>query len=418
MEISVIICCLLLSTFFSGMKVAFASSNKVYLEMEKLKDNYISKTLAKLIREPSKFIVTMLIGNSIFFVIFVFMMTRLLINVPQQTFFSQFFHSVVLTFAVYFFTAGFISKVIFQIYANTIMKILALPTYFFYVPLSYLSSFVIGLSNVIMKKIFRVEKDKEPLFFSKTELENYISEQVNAVADSEKVDSEIQIFQNALGFSEVKAHDIMKLRTEIAAVEINDSVKDLKQKFIETGYSKILVYQNSLDDIVGYIHSFELFKNPKNIQSVMNPVEYVPETMFIKDIMNTLTKKRKSVAVVFDEYGGTSGMITTEDIVEELFGEIEDEHDKDEHYVEEVINENCFRFSARLEVEYLNNTYKFELPQDDSYSTLGGLIVNRTNEIPKKSEEIEIENFHFIIEEATSSKINQIIMTVKTSSDK
>lgn len=210
----------------------------------------------------------------------------------------------------------------------------------------------------------------------------------------------------------------MKLRTGIAAVEINDSVKDLKQKFIETGYSKILVYQNSLDDIVGYIHSFELFKNPKNIQSVVNPVEYVPETMFIKDIMNTLTKKRKSIAIVFDEYGGTSGMITTEDIVEELFGEIEDEHDKDEHYIEEVINENCFRFSARLEVEYLNNTYKFELPQDDSYSTLGGLIVNRTNEIPKKSEEIEIENFHFIIEEATSSKINQVIMTVKTSSDK
>jgi CBS domain containing-hemolysin-like protein len=235
---------------------------------------------------------------------------------------------------------------------------------------------------------------------------------MNSVEDYDDVDSEIQIFQNALEFSGVKARDIMIPRTEISSVEIHDSVKELKSLFIETGFSKIVVFQSSLDDIIGYVHSFELFRKPRTIKSVMIPVEFVPETMFIKDVMNLLTKKRKSVAIVLDEYGGTSGMITIEDIVEELFGEIQDEHDSDETLIEEQLSEKEFRFSTRLDVEYINEVYKLNIPEDDSYSTLGGFIVDHVKEIPQKGEIIEIDTFQFIIEEASNKKIELIKMIV------
>ena len=250
------------------------------------------------------------------------------------------------------------------------------------------------------------------MYFSKAELGNYITEQMSTVEDNEEMDSEIQMFQNALDFSGVKARDIMTPRTEIVAVDLFDSVSDLKDLFIETGYSKIVVFHNSLDDIVGYVHSFDLFKKPKNIKSILISVEFVPETIFIKDALNLLTKKRKSVAVVIDEYGGTSGIITVEDIVEELFGEIEDEHDSDEELIENELEEGVYIFSTRLDVEYLNQRYKLEIPESDSYGTLGGFIVDSTKEIPQKGDEITIGNYHFIIEEATNKKIELVKMTI------
>jgi CBS domain containing-hemolysin-like protein len=227
------------------------------------------------------------------------------------------------------------------------------------------------------------------------------------------MDSEIQIFQNALDFSGVKARDIMTPRTELIAIDLFDSVSELKELFIETGYSKIVIFNNSLDDIVGYVHSFDLFKKPKNIKSILIPVEFVPETIYIKDAMNLLTKKRKSVAVVLDEYGGTSGIITIEDIVEELFGEIEDEHDSDEELTEKLLEDGSYIFSTRLDVEYLNLTYKFNIPESDSYGTLGGFIVDSTKEIPQNGDVITIVNYHFIIEEATNKKIELVRMTIK-----
>jgi len=285
---------------------------------------------------------------------------------------------------------------------------------FFYKLLYVFSTFIIWISDIILKKFFKTDGDEQRLFFSKVELGNFITEQMSAVEDHENVDSEIQIFQNALEFSGVKAREIMNPRTEISAVEVNnDTVSGLKELFIKTGYSKILVYQNTLDDIIGYVHSFEMFKKPKTIKEVMIPVEFVPETMFIKDVLDLLTKKRKSIAIVIDEYGGTSGMITIEDIVEELFGEIEDEHDLDETLIEERISENVFRFSTRLDVEYINETYKLGIPEGDSYSTLGGFIVNHTKEIPLVGEEIEIDDFHFYIEEASNKKTVLIKLTLK-----
>jgi CBS domain containing-hemolysin-like protein len=417
MEIGIIILCLILSAFFSGMEIAFVSSNKIYLEIEKKQDNFISKILIKLTEKPSKFIASMLVGNNIAMVIYGFFMGDLLmawfVSLGYQ--FSDLTNlllQTLLSTLIVLMTSEFLPKVFFQIYANSFLKFFALPAYFFYWLFYSISSFMIWISDYILKKFFKTEGDQINLSFSKIELGNYISEQMNSVQDHETVDSEIQIFQNALEFSGVKARDIMTPRTELVAVDLYSSVVDLRTLFIETGYSKILVYINTLDDIVGYVHSFELFKKPRTVKSVMIPVEFVPETIFIKDVMNILTKKRKSVAVVLDEYGGTSGIVTIEDIVEELFGEIEDEHDSDEALVEEQLDQSTYLFSTRLEVEYLNETYKLNIPESDSYGTLGGFIVDFSKEIPQKGEQITIQNFQFTIEEASNKKIELVKMTL------
>ncbi|HEX8016992.1 MAG TPA: hemolysin family protein [Flavobacterium sp.] len=418
MEISIIILCLILSAFFSGMEIAFVSSNKIYLEIEKKQDNFVSRILTKLTEKPSKFIAAMLIGNNVALVVYGFFTADLILkcitNLGYQ--FSDYTNLFLLTLISTFIiliTAEFFPKVLFQIYANSLIRIFAVPAYIFYRLFYYISTFFIWISDFILRKFFKTKGDQVQLFFSKIELGNYISEQLNASEDNEEVDSEIQIFQNALEFSGVKARDIMSPRTEIVDIDLFDSVSDLKSLFIETGYSKIIVSQNSLDDIVGYVHSFDLFKKPKTIKSVLMAVEFVPETILIKDALNLLIKKRRNVAVVLDEYGGTSGIITIEDIVEELFGEIEDEHDLDEELIEQEIKEGVYLFSARLEVEYLNETYKLGIPESDSYGTLGGFIVDYTKDIPYKSEKISIGNYRFVIEECSNKKIELVKMTIK-----
>ena len=418
MEISIIILCLILSAFFSGMEIAFISSNKIYLEIEKKQDNFISRILTKLTEKPSKFIAAMLIGNNIALVVYGFFTADLILkcitNFGYQFsgYTNLFLLTLVSTFIILI-TAEFFPKVFFQIYANSLIRIFAIPAYIFYRLFYYISTFFIWISDFILRKFFKTEGDQVQLYFSKIELGNYITEQMNSVEDNEEVDSEIQIFQNALEFSGLKARDIMTPRTEIVDVDLFDSVSDLKELFIETGYSKIIVSQNSLDDIVGYVHSFDLFKKPKTIKSVLMGVEFVPETILIKDVLSLLIKKRKNVAVVLDEYGGTSGIVTIEDIVEELFGEIEDEHDSDEELIEQELKEGKYLFSARLDVAYLNETYKLEIPENDSYGTLGGFIVDFTKDIPQKGEKINIGNYYFVIEECSNKKIELVKMTIK-----
>lgn len=418
MAISIIILCLILSSFFSGMEIAFISSNKIYLEIEKKQDNFNSHILNRLTEKPSRFIATMLIGNMITMVIYGYFMGELAMQWINSFgyLFSDWVHLLLQTLIatiLVLITAEFLPKVFFQIYSNTLFKFFAIPAYIFYLLFYFVSVFITSISDFVLRKFFKTKGDSTPLFFSKIELGNYITEQMNALEDLEKVDSEIQIFQNALDFSGVKARDIMTPRTEIFAVEMQDSVSDLKAMFVQTGYSKILVMQNDLDDIVGYVHSFELFKKPTTISSVLISVEYVPETIFIKEVLDLLIKKRKSIAVVLDEHGGTAGIITIEDIIEELFGEIEDEHDLDEELVEKEIEPGVFLFSTRLDVEYLNQTYKLHIPESDSYGTLGGFIVDFTKEIPQKCAQIQIAPFHFIIEEATSKKIELVKMTIQ-----
>ena len=417
MEITIIITCLILCAFFSGMEIAFITSNKIYLEIEKKQENFLSQILSKLTEKPSQFIATMLIGNNVALVIYSFFMGDLLMEwfVTLGIEFSSFVNlliQTILSTLIVLITSEFLPKVFFQIYANSFVKYFAIPAYFFYLIFYLFSTFIMWISDTILKRFFKTEGDFVPLFFSKVELGNYISEQMNHFEDHETVDSEIQIFQNALEFSGVKARDIMTPRTEISGVDLLDSVDDLKKMFIKTGYSKIMVYQNSLDDCIGYVHSFELFKKPKTIKSILIRVEFIPETIFIKEALDLLIKNRKSVAVVLDEYGGTAGIITIEDIVEELFGEIEDEHDSEEIRIEQEIEAGVFLFSARLDVEYINQTYKLKIPESDSYGTLGGFIVDYTKEIPQKGNKISIGNYNFIIEEASNNKIELVKMTL------
>ncbi len=418
MEAFSIVVCLILSAFFSGVEIAYISSNKVYLGIEKMQDTFVSRILFKLTKNPSKFIAAMLIGNNIALVIYGILMSNFVLEFIISEGFSGPFWLVFLiqigiTSLIIILTSEFLPKIFFQIYANTLIKFLAVPAYFFYQIFYYISSAIIWVSNIILKFFFGIKDSDEQLLFSKIELGNYITEQMKSVENQQVVDSEIQIFQNALEFSGVKARDIMNPRTEIAAIEVHDTVMELRQLFVETGYSKILVYQNSLDDIIGYVHSFDLFKKPNSIKSITIPVEFVPETIFVKEVLNILARKRKSVAIVLDEFGGTSGMITVEDIVEELFGEIEDEHDLlVPDFIEEEISKGVFLFSARLDVEYINETYKLNIPESDSYTTLAGFIVHNTNEIPQTGSSLQIENFQFEIRQASNKKIELVQISI------
>jgi len=324
---------------------------------------------------------------------------------------ASLFTQTLISTLVILFTAEFLPKVFFQIYANVLLKVFSVPAFIFYYLFSFISSFVIWISDIILKKIFKIEGDKVQLNFSKVELGDYINEQMEAVDSKEEVDSEIQIFQNALQFSEVKAREVMIPRNEIVAVDISEDTGNLTEIFTRTGLSKLLVYKESNDDIVGYIHSFEMFRQPKDIQSILMPVVFVPETMLVKEILNILIKKGKSIAVVVDEYGGTSGMMTVEDIVEELFGEIEDEHDS-VILVEENVSENFYKFSARLDVDYINEKYDINLPENENYETLGGMIVNTTEEIPDVGEEVIIDQFKIKILEASNKKIELVSVKI------
>ncbi|TVZ55809.1 CBS domain containing-hemolysin-like protein [Lutibacter sp. Hel_I_33_5] len=413
-QIIVIIISIILSAFFSGMEIAFVSANKLHLELEKKKKGFLSKVLSKITQKSSKFITTMLVGNNISLVIYSYFMGKLLVKFLPLSSFNEFtillFQTLISTLIILI-TAEFLPKAIFRVYANQVIKIFALPAYFFYILFHFISEFITLISDFCLKIFFKTDADKEQTEFSKEELGNYISEQLETGNEDEEVDSEIQIFQNALEFQNVKAREVMVPRTEIMAVEVHETVTNLKQLFIETGYSKILVYKNSLDEIIGYVNAFELFKKPKTIKSILLPVEIVPESMMINDVLNSLIKKRKSIAVVIDEYGGTSGIITVEDVVEELFGEIEDEHDTQD-FLEEKINETEYHFSARLEVDYLNEEYDLNIPKEEAYETLGGFIIHQTENIPEQDQEITIENFVIKILKVSSSKIDTLYLKV------
>ncbi len=409
-ELIIIILSILLSAFFSGMEIAFVSANKMHIELEKKREGFIPKILTKITQKSSKFITTMLVGNNISLVIYSYYMGKFLIRfIPTSTYneFSILLIQTIISTIVILVTAEFLPKAIFRIYANEVLKLFAFPAYIFYTIFHFFSEFIIIISDFFLRVFFKTNADEQQTEFSKEELGNYINEQLETGNDVDEMDSEIQIFQNALDFHNVKAREIMVPRTEIISVEIHEKVTNLKKAFIETGLSKILVYKTSLDDVLGYVSAFELFKKPKTIKSILLPIEIVPESMMINDILNTLMKKRKSVAVVVDEYGGTSGMITVEDIVEELFGEIEDEHDSQE-FLEVKITETEFHFSARLEVDYLNEEYDLNIPKSEAYETLGGFIIEHTENIPEEKEHIEIEGFEIKILKMSGAKIDEV----------
>jgi len=416
----VIIICLALSAFFSGLEIAFISSDRIFLEIEKNQDNIVAKILTRITETPSKFIAAMLVGNNISLVVYgIFMGNRIISlffpevdesNLPI----SILFYQTLISTIIILITAEFIPKVFFQLYANKLIKFFIIPAAFFYYLFTPIIFFVIKITDVVLKIFFKASAEVAEISFSKGELGDYIEKQVESVSDKEELDSEIQIFQNALEFSDLKAREVMVPRAELVAVDIDKNIQELIEIFMATGFSKIPVFQNSVDDILGYVHTFELLKNPKSIRSILLPVEFIHEPLPINDVLNRLTRKRKSLAVVLDEYGGTSGIITVEDIVEELFGEIEDEHDLVDHY-ESKINENEYEFSARLEVDYLNTTYGLSLPEEEFYETLGGLVVHFTEEIPSQGDVFSLEQYEFKILAVSSTKIERIHLSVKES---
>jgi CBS domain containing-hemolysin-like protein len=420
----IVVVSLLFSAFFEGMEIAYVSSNKISIEIEKKNNSFSSKILSKLTSNPSKFIVSMLIGTNLALVVYGYFMGDILMDIFKQL--SKFnfpllelllndfnlLTQTIISTIVILMTAQFLPKVFFQIYSFKFLKFFSIPAYFFYICFYYISDFVLWMTNLILKFLFKTQGDKVQLSISKDDLGNYIDEQIDASSQDQPIDSEVQIFQNALDFSDSKARDIMVPRIELYSLEIHDYISKLREMFVSTGFTKILIYKNTIDDIIGYVHSHDLFKNPKTIKSMLLPVEFVPESILIKDLLSILTKKRKSIAIVLDEYGGTSGMITVEDIVEELFGEIDDEFDISD-LIEVKLETGHYNFSARLEVDYLNEQYNLDLPESEDYGTLGGLIVNHTQEIPKLGEEVVINNCLFKIIDVSETKINTVSLTIK-----
>ncbi|MFL2631801.1 MAG: hemolysin family protein [Candidatus Marisimplicoccus sp.] len=409
----IILFSLLSSAFFSGMEIAYVSSNRVNLEIEKNQSGLIPKTLSIITQNPSRFIATMLIGNNFALVIYGIFMGQFIfdnmpyINLASLNELSALLIQTTISTFVILIAAEFIPKVIFQIYSNLFMKIFAIPAYVFYQLFYPITSLVTIISNFILKRFFKVNDISSENSFSKLELENYIESEIEN--SNENLDTEIEIFQNALELSEIKARDIMVPRAEVIAIDELTDLKKVKEILIQTGLSKIPVYKDSIDNIIGYLHSFDFLKKPYNLKDFILPIEFIPEPMIVNDVLKRLTRQRKSIAVVIDEYGGTSGIITVEDIIEELFGEIEDEHDNYDYY-EKKISENLFEFSARLEIEYLNKKHNLDLPESESYDTLGGLIVFNKEEIPNIDDEIIIDKYSIKITEATSSKIEKVLL--------
>ncbi|MCL4857293.1 MAG: hemolysin family protein [Flavobacteriales bacterium] len=400
---------ILFSAFFSGMEIAFISANRLKIELEKKQGDFSAKILSGFIQKPASFIGAMLIGNNIALVIYSMAMAMLLepfiLVYTSSEGVLLLVQTLISTIIVLFF-AEFLPKALLRINPNFALKFAAIPLKVIYLilfPLTYVTTL---LSNGILK-LFRVDVSQSNLAFSKIDLEHFVLDIQERQEKGEEIEHEIQIFKNALDFTDVKARECMIHRTEIIAMDIEDSIDELKEKFIETELSKILIYRGSIDNIIGYVHSLELFKKPESIKSILLPVSIVPESMPASEILKQFINQRRSMAVVVDEFGGTSGVITTEDIIEEIFGEIEDEHDVEE-LIELQVDDDTFLFSAKTEIDYINDKYKLNLPESEEYETLGGLIFYKHESIPEKDEIITISNYRFKIEEVSNNKIELV----------
>jgi putative hemolysin len=409
--------CLLLSAFFSGMEIAFVSANKLRLELESKQGKFSSKIISDyFLQNPSRFIGTMLVGNNIMLVVYGIYFSQLLEPTLIKYISNEVSVLIVQTLSstiVILFAGEFIPKALFRIDPNSILNIFALPAFLFFFLLYPFVFLTIGIAESILKTILRVELPEGKINFGKIDLDNYLREGTESHIQQEKeIENEIQILKNALDFSEIRVRECMVPRTEIEAIDVDSSIEELKSKFIETGLSKILIYKNNIDEVIGYVHSYEMFKKPQHIRAVMLPVIIFPESMFVNDALSEFIKERKSIAVVVDEFGGTSGIVTMEDIMEELFGEIEDEHDV-EDLLEKQINDNEFIFAGRLEVDYINEKYRLKLPISEDYETISGLLTTYHGSIPHKNETIWIEDkYMFKISSASDTKVDKVYLKV------
>lgn len=418
----VIICMLLLSGFFSGMEIAFISSSRLKQELDIKRKLLPARILAAFYSNPSRFIGALLLGNNISLVIYGIAMAKLLYPfiisiLPDaiETEFTILLLQTIISTLIILITAEFLPKILFRINPNAILKFFSVPVwlfYFLFFPLIYL---YITLAELLLKYVFRLKLSSEPYSFSTVDLDEYVNnfKPVSSTNedDIEEVNANIQLIQNALDFKNIKLRECMVPRTDIKAIEINDKIEKLTASLTKTGHSKIMVYQESIDNIVGYVHAKDIFENPSNINKVVRKVDVFPETMAANELLSELIKSKKSIAVVLDEFGGTSGIITIEDIIEEIFGEIEDEFDIAESE-EKRISDNEFIFSSKLEIDYLNEKYNFELPVSEEYETLGGLIISFHESIAEVNENISIMPFRFTILKASENRIEEVKMEV------
>ena len=403
----IILICLLLSAFFSGMEIAFVSANKLKVELDKQSGMTYSRLLEGVLQSPAKFIATMLVGNNIALVVYGVMMAKLLeptIEHYTQSSFLVLLIQTIISTLIILVTAEFLPKAFFRINPNQFLKVFAIPLFFFYNLLWPIVRITIFMSKIGLRLI-GAPLEEEDAVFRKVDLEEYLK----SSSKDEQDDVEVQMLQNALDFSSVKVRECMVPRTEIVAVALSQSIDDLAMIFVKTKLSKVLVYEENIDHIIGYAHSIEMFKNPSSIRSILLPIPIVPETMLANELMETFTKERKAVAVVVDEFGGTSGMVTIEDVMEEIFGEIEDEHDE-ELLTEEILSSGDLFLSARLEVDYLNEKYNLDLPESEAYETLGGLIVENFESIPNEGAEITIGNYTFKAEQVSETRIEKVLL--------
>lgn len=395
-----------LSAIFSGAEIAFISANKLRVELKKKKGSRRGQILAKFFEQPADFISTMLVGNNIVLVIFTALMTLALSPylepLIQGEYLLLFVNTVIVTIILLIF-GEFLPKTFFRLYADDILYFLAYPLRGLKFLLSIPSWLMFAVSNILLKKILKTPVEEVEQTFTRLDLEDFIRS--TRTEAEEEIDTEL--FEKALNLREVRVKEIMVPRPEIVHIDISASLKDLEQLFLETKLSRILVTKDDVDNVVGYVHHQQMFKNPKNIKNIMLDIHFIPEVMRVRDVMNTFIKNRLSVACVVDEFGGTAGVLTLEDIVEQIFGEIDDEHDQEEH-IEIQVSKNEFLFSGRLEIAYLNEKYGLELPDEGDYHTLSGYLVMTKGEIPEKGEEIILEPHKFIVESVSNTKIETV----------
>lgn len=404
------------SGFFSGMEIAFVSSNKLRFEMDRNNRSLTSKIISVFYKDPNNFISTMLVGNNIALVIYGILMAQLieqnLLNGLFDNHFLLVLLQTVISTLIILVTGEFLPKTIFKINPNLSLNIFAFPSFVCYILLYPLSKLASGISKLILRMFgIKINKEASEKAFSKVDLDYFIQTGIDNSRNQEEIDTEVRIFQNALDFSSVKIRDCIVPRTEIVAVELNDNLEDLKSKFIESGISKIIVYKENIDNIIGYIHSSELFRNESSWQNGIRQVPIVPETMSAHKLMKLFMQQKKSLAVVVDEFGGTAGIVSLEDLVEEIFGDIEDEHDTNT-YIAKQIGENEYILSARMEIEKVNEMFHLELPESEEYITIGGLILNHYQSFPKLHENIKIDSYQFKIIKVSATKIELVKLKV------
>lgn len=410
-----IIITMIFSAFFSGMEIAFVTSNRMLAEMDKDKNGLSQKIQTLFYKNPNNFVSTMLVGNNISLVVYGILIAQLFDNTIFKNMEASFTvpADTILSTLIVLFTGEFLPKTFFKSNPNRLLSFFAIPAYLCYLVLWPISRFSTFLSRILLQLFgMKVQKESEDILFSKTDLDYLVQSSLDNAKNEDDIDDEVKIFQNALEFRDTKVRDCMIPRTEINSVDINScTLSELTQKFIESGNSKIIVYQDDIDHITGYIHSSELFRNPEEWQQHIRKMPFVPETMAAQKLMQTFLMQKRSLGVVVDEFGGTSGIVSLEDIVEEIFGDIEDEHDS-QKYVAKQTETGEYVLSARLEIDKVNKMFDLELPESDDYMTIGGLILQHYQSFPKINEVVTIGRYEFKIIKNAMNKIELVKLKV------